>query len=190
MSGRQAEGSRIKKLVMFRILLWWEPDGSKKTHTLFIFLYSESLLDIMSHPFEDSLWWISKWNLEEKLESHLQLRQQMCCDEKRSTTRAKVCSSHSLNQRLGRAEQPTVWNNKGKKPCVHPWNVCTRAQLQSPRARTMVWHGVAGSRRGGWRVGVGRRVIRNPEKPLNPAEFLSSSTAPLGRRQEPVERAR
>lgn len=33
MSGRQAEGSRIKKLVMFRILLWWKPDGSEKTHT-------------------------------------------------------------------------------------------------------------------------------------------------------------
>ncbi|CAG07284.1 unnamed protein product [Tetraodon nigroviridis] len=50
-------------------------------------------------------------------------------------------------------------------------------ERQSPGAGKMVCRGITGSTWGGWRAG-GRG--RNPEKPLNPAEFLSSSAAPLG----------
>lgn len=84
-----------------------------RKHTLFIFHYSESPLDIMSHSFEDCLQRISKWNLYENthgcsLNSNWQLISNLInklnFDEKRPVKQAKVYSSDSLNQRPGHAD--------------------------------------------------------------------------------------
>lgn len=42
MSGRHAEGSWFKKLVMFRILPRLKPDGAEKTHTVHFSLWQKS----------------------------------------------------------------------------------------------------------------------------------------------------
>ena len=49
------------------------------------------------------------------------------------------------------------------------------------------WKGEGKARRGEARR---KSQKANPEKSLNPVEFLSSSAGSSGRRQEPVERAR
>lgn len=64
-SGRKAEGSRLKKAVMFRILPWLKPDGAEKTHTFHFSLHCESggydgslILKAACNEF-------SKWNLQQ-----------------------------------------------------------------------------------------------------------------------------
>lgn len=52
----------------------------------------------------------------------------------------------------------------------------------APRGLRMVWRGMSGGQRGDARgeAWQASRVAGKPEKSLNPAEFLSSSAAPLG----------
>lgn len=117
----------------------------------------------------------------ENLATHLQLHQQMKLWWKMQHESGQSLFSSFIESKAWTQRRTYRWNMSGiikEKPSVHPCNVCTCAQLQSPRSRKMVCQGITGSTWGGWRASG--RVIRNPEKPLNPAEFLSSTTAPLG----------
>lgn len=65
----------------------------------------------------------------------------------------------------------------------HPWYAGVRPHTAAaPRGLRVVWRGMSGGQRGDARgeAWQASRVAGKPEKSLNPAEFLSSSAAPLG----------
>lgn len=166
-----------------------------RKHTLFIFHYSICPLDAMSHPFEDSMWWISKWNPEESTAARGKPWQLICTfinrwsrDEKMQHESGQSLFSSFIKSKAWTQRRTYRGHMSGiikKKPSVHPCYVCTAAVPQGQEDSLPGDHG----------VNVGRLESRWKSHKKSREAFESSGIPLLlrgssGRRQEPVERAR
>lgn len=162
----------------------------ENTHFSFFitFSFGESPLDIMSRSF-----------FEDKSQNHVKLpainfsmnplRIHSVC-KKPGNLSADLSTSLMKNTQWIRAEftESKAWTWRGtyhwKEKSTHPCNVYACAHTAAvPQGQE---DGLAGDHeeqvntRSGGKATQAGRVKRNPEKSLNPVEFLSSSAAPLG----------
>lgn len=137
----------------------------------------------------------SRLQFVRNLATHLQLHQQIKLWWKTPHESGQSLFSPFIESKARTCRPTYYWNlsriiKARNLPCTHVMCMFVHIQLQSPRARKMVWQGIMRSTRGGKERRGGRKSHKKPR------EVFESSGIPLllrgssGRHQEPVERAR